>query len=348
MRILYGSNPIGLGHAVRDSIVLSGLRDRGIQADFVSGKTAARFIKDLGFVAHAYYEAPLFKVKEGHVQDTFPWMLEYLRFHRKAKEILRESFDWEAVDLVIADEDFATAAVAFEERIPVVFVTDILEFHFARSPLSRLLEGGLNRQMRRFLRKSELVLFPEKGKDLGNLHYIGPMVRAFSGPREEVRRRCGFRRPTILVTAGGTDLGLFLLKKAVEVFEHLKLPDTDLVIALGPSIHDVPWENHRLLGYVPNLHDYVLAADLVIAQAGKSSTDEALAAGTPLIAIPLEGHSEQEENARGLGYSFQDLDRLPELISSRLGKRNPPVAPEGNARFFEILEPLLGRLPGKG
>jgi UDP-N-acetylglucosamine--N-acetylmuramyl-(pentapeptide) pyrophosphoryl-undecaprenol N-acetylglucosamine transferase len=69
----------------------------------------------------------------------------------------------------------------------------------------------------------------------------------------------------------------------------------------------------------------IYASDLVISLAGRSTIDEILASGTPYIIVPVKGHFEQEENARGLGFSFEDLERLEDLISDKLeeGRKNP-------------------------
>jgi UDP-N-acetylglucosamine:LPS N-acetylglucosamine transferase len=74
---------------------------------------------------------------------------------------------------------------------------------------------------------------------------------------------------------------------------------------------------------VRDLQNLVAAADLAASQAGKSTADEAFSPGTPIIAIPLNSHFEQEENAKALGFAQDDFKRLGSLIEGRFGKRSP-------------------------
>ena len=96
-------------------------------------------------------------------------------------------------------------------------------------------------------------------------------------------------------------------------------------------------------GFVPNLQDYVLAADLVITLAGKGTMIEALAAGTPVIAIPPDGHPEAERNLRafGLRYSYKDAFRLGELIPEMLSVVRPPGLDFGPAKAVDEIETFL-------
>jgi hypothetical protein len=59
--------------------------------------------------------------------------------------------------------------------------------------------------------------------------------------------------------------------------------------------------------------------------------NEALAAGTPVIAIPPNGHVEAERNAAALGYRYADVARLRELIPEQLSRGRLPPRPTGNA-----------------
>src|SRR5207245_3364684 len=92
-----------------------------------------------------------------------------------------------------------------------------------------------------------------------------------------------------------------------------------MVVVSGPKLKADPGSGVYTYGFLPNLQDYVLAADLVITTAGKGTVNEALAAGTPVIAIPPKGHAEAERNAGALGYRYEELNRLKELISYELG-----------------------------
>src|SRR2546428_695890 len=87
----------------------------------------------------------------------------------------------------------------------------------------------------------------------------------------------------------------------------------------------------------------VRTADLVITTAGKGTVNEALAAGTPVIAIPPKGHAEAERNAAVLGYRFEDIHRLRELIPQKLALGRLPPKPMGNDQAVEFLMDFLER-----
>ena len=69
-----------------------------------------------------------------------------------------------------------------------------------------------------------------------------------------------------------------------------------------------------------NLHEIIFAADLVISLAGKSTIDESVVYGTPGIFIPIKNHFEQEDNAKDMGFNFEDIFNLENLIEERINK----------------------------
>ena len=69
-----------------------------------------------------------------------------------------------------------------------------------------------------------------------------------------------------------------------------------------------------------NLHEIIFAADLVISLAGKSTIDESVVYGTPGIFIPIKNHFEQEDNAKDMGFNFEDVFNLENLIEERINK----------------------------
>src|SRR5437899_1381693 len=176
---------------------------------------------------------------------------------------------------------------------------------------------------------------------------IGSIVRDFSAPGDALREDLFFRKKTILVTAGGTALGEFLIREAVRASSALKLDDVSMVVVSGPKLKVEPAPGVYTYGFLPNLQDYVLAADLVITTAGKSTVNEARAAGTPVIAIPPKGHAEAERNAAALGYRYEDVRRLKELIPQSLALGRLPPDPPGNAEAIGFLVEFLERVANR-
>jgi len=154
-----------------------------------------------------------------------------------------------------------------------------------------------------------------------------------------LRRRFSFNKKTIVVSIGGTSAGQFLIEAVIKVFNKLKL-DVELVIVSGPSLK-IPDDKIRNFGFVNNLHEIIYAADLIISLAGKSTIGESKSYGTPGIFIPIKDHFEQEENAKELGFSFEDLFRLETLIPDKLNEKRNPVMSDGAQKAANLINTLL-------
>ena len=189
------------------------------------------------------------------------------------------------------------------------------------------------------VKKCDTVIFPEYGDDKDNIKRVGPIVRETKYTREELRKKFSFRKNTILISIGGTDAGLFLIEKTLQVLSKIN-QDIEIVLVSGPAINK-KFENVRNLGFVDNLHEIIFAADMIISLAGKSTIDEANAYGTPAIFIPIKGHFEQEDNAKEQGFEFEDINRLEELIIEKLEQKRNQVNTNGAKIASEIIQKLM-------
>jgi len=121
--------------------------------------------------------------------------------------------------------------------------------------------------------------------------------------------------------------------------------DLDLLVALGPSLAKLESNNspYRNIGFVSNLHEYIYASDLVLSLAGRSTIDESRVYGTPGIFIPIKNHFEQEENARRLGYKYEDISRLETLIIEKIqtGRSSKNVANNGAKTAAKIIMEMV-------
>ena len=108
-------------------------------------------------------------------------------------------------------------------------------------------------------------------------------------------------------------------KSILEASIEFKIDENlDLILVAGPKIKDEFDNEIRNLGFVQNLHEVIFAADLVISLAGKSTIDESIIYGTPGIFIPIKDHFEQEDNAKEMGFDFNNIFNLEELIKKSL------------------------------
>ncbi len=334
--LVFFTSPIGLGHATRDVAISQHLNN--VSKKFISGSGAYKLFLEYGCDAVDLYTPPPFRIENGKLQSPLKWLFSYLSYYRECKKISSRTIEKEEPRLVVSDEDFASLVMAQKQKISTVLVTDILETGFATG-IGSAIEKMMNRGMKNIIEKCDLVLVPENGQNSGNIVRTGPIVRDVTESREHLRKKYSFDKKTVVVSTGGTDLGKFLIEETIQVFKKTGI-DAELVIVSGPTLQmdQTPYRN---LGFVPKMHEVIFASDLIISLAGKSTMDESRHFGTPGIFIPIKGHFEQEENAREVGYSSEDIFRLEELIVTKIDKKREPQPFEGAKIAAEMIKKFL-------
>ncbi|MDH3825709.1 MAG: UDP-glucuronosyltransferase [Nitrosopumilus sp.] len=329
------SSPIGLGHVTRDIAVVDCFEN--ISTKFVTGGPAVKILKNLDYKVEDVYSPPQFIVDGGSLKNPAKWLWRYYQYYKDCKKISKKFIEADSPKLIVSDEDFASLAIAQDKKIPTILITDILETRFTRG-FASLIEKKMNKSMQEIMKNCDAVILPEDGPDEDNIRRIGPVVRQTMYSREELRKKFSFDKKTVLVAIGGTDAGMFLIEKVLEIFP--KIIDCEVVLVSGPSI-DKKFEKIRNLGFVTNLHEVIYASDVLVSLAGKSTIDEAKEYGTPAIFIPINGHFEQEDNAKAEGFVFDDIDRLETLILEKLGEKRNPIKKNGAQMAANIIKTLL-------
>jgi UDP-N-acetylglucosamine--N-acetylmuramyl-(pentapeptide) pyrophosphoryl-undecaprenol N-acetylglucosamine transferase len=326
------SSPIGLGHVTRDIAIVNCFED--ISTKFISGDGAAKILENLEFKVENVYKPPQFIVENGSLKNSAKWLWNYYQYYKNCKKISQKIIESDNPNLVVSDEDFASLTVAQNKKIPTVLITDILETKFTKG-FTSLIEKKMNKSMQKIMKNCDIVIFPEDGDDKDNIKRVGPIVRQTKHSREDLREKFFFNKKTIVVAIGGTDAGVFLIEKVLEIFP--KLTGYEIVIVSGPSLNK-KYENVRNLGFVNNLHEVIYAADVLISLAGKSTIDEAREYGTPSIFIPIKGHFEQEDNAKDEGFVYEDIYQLEKRILEKIEEKRNPLKSNGAQRAADIIK----------
>jgi len=334
--LTFFSSPIGLGHATRDVAVAQHLDNVNIK--FVSGEGGPKMFSDNGFEAQNLYKPPIFDIQNGALKNPLMWLFRYYSYYKECKGISSNIIEKEKPKLIVSDEDFASLTVAQEKKLKTILITDILETSFARG-IGSFIEKKMNRSMKEIMKKCDVIILPENGSDENNIVRVGPIVRKTPHSREELRKKFSFDKKMIVVSIGGTNAGQFLIEKTIESFKKLNL-DANMLVVSGPSLK-ISDQNIQNLGFVNNLHEIIYAADLIISLAGKSTIDEATSYGTPGIFIPIKGHFEQEQNAKEVGFSFEDLYRLESLIPTKINEKRNPKMFDGAQKAANIIKKFL-------
>ena len=326
--VLFFVSPIGLGHATRDIAICEELKSlTRAQISIITGSPAYDIFLNYGYSVENVYNPEQFDIDSlMRLRSPLKWLFKYFMYYRKCKQIAASFVDKTIDDLIVSDEDFASIAIGEKNNRERILITDLLETHFVKGMYAAI-ESRMNKSMQNMLRKCNRVIIPDFGEDVDNISYVGPIVRKLStSDRNYLRKKLGIEKKTILISIGGTSSGRHLIEKASSAYKKLTTEmDLDLLVAMGPSLSKVENNDsrYRNIGFVDNLHEYVYASDLVVSLAGRSTIDESRVYGTPGIFIPIKDHFEQEQNARKLGYSYEDISRLESLMRETIEKDRP-------------------------
>ena len=338
--ILFFSSPIGLGHATRDLAIINQLQIESCKV--FSGSSAIEFFHKNKIEAQDVYSPPKFDVIDGKLEKSLKWLWSYYKYYKTCKKISSKIISDEKPKLIISDEDFASVAIAQKRKIPNIIITDILETKFTTG-FGGMIEKKMNKTMQIMLDRANKVIIPELGKNQNNIIRTGPIVRKIEKNRDEIRKALNFEKKIIVLSVGGTDAGIFLIKQTIEAVKKIQ-SDLDLILVSGPKITEKFSESIKNLGFVKNLHEIIFASDLVISLAGKSTIDESIVYGTPGIFIPIKDHFEQEDNAKEMGFNFEDVFNLENLIKEKLNKNRNEQQQNGvDLAGMEISKILLNK-----
>jgi UDP-N-acetylglucosamine--N-acetylmuramyl-(pentapeptide) pyrophosphoryl-undecaprenol N-acetylglucosamine transferase len=345
--VLFFASPIGLGHATRDIAICEELKSLSREKiSVITGSPAYDIFVNYGYSAENVYNPVQFDIDSSmQLHSRLKWLFDYFMYYRRCKQIASGFVD-RRDDLIVSDEDFASIAIGEKKDRKRVLITDLLETHFV-SGMFAALESRMNKSMQNMLAKCNRVIIPDFGEDVDNISYVGPIVRKSSiSDRDQLRKKLGIEKRTILISIGGTSAGRHIIEKALIAYNKLRSEmDLDLLVATGPSVSK--FENnqtdYRNIGFVDNLHEFIYASDLVVSLAGRSTIDESRVYGTPGIFIPIKDHFEQEQNASRVGYSYEDISRLETLMRETIekGRSNNPKMQNGAQIAAKIIMKMI-------
>ena len=340
--ILYGVSPIGFGHASRSVAIGLKMREMSLEPEFATGGPAVKFLESYGFKVHDVVTEPNPTESDGEMKMATLWYLRYWFGYRSTSRKMTELIARLSPKLVVGDEEFSSVSLAIRLGIEHAMISDELQLGFAKSALARRIEARVSTWYANLQRRVSNLLVPSFGTDCGNIHYMTPVTREVTESREAARANQGLplQSSLVLLSSSGSGMKPFLLQRSLEAFRKACTHGEVLAIAGfgGPQTRA---ENVRELGIVRDNQNLIAASDLVISTAGKSTIDESASSGSPIVAIPIKNHVEQERNAAELGFTFDDRDRLEELIPKFLGKRSAPANYTGAQRTADYLATLL-------
>ena len=196
-------------------------------------------------------------------------------------------------------------------------------------------------------------------------HYTFPgYVTGFApvDPRDRpgIRDELGWRpgEPVCLVTAGGSGVGLPLLRRVVAALPEARrrVPGLRMVVVTGPRIDPaaVPVApGLEVYGWVPDLYRLLATSDLTITHGGLTTTMELTANRRPFLYVPLRRHFEQNLHVahrlrrygagRRMDWAASAPDALADAIAAEIGREVDylPVDAGGAARAAARLAEMI-------
>jgi processive 1,2-diacylglycerol beta-glucosyltransferase len=167
---------------------------------------------------------------------------------------------------------------------------------------------------------------------------------AQTASKRRARQRIGLLPDltTLLLMGGG--LGIGPLENALLAMDRLTTRvQTVVVVGKNPSLERRLREvahglRHRVTvaGFVPNVYDYMRAADILVSKPGGLTSSEALVAGLPMIMLrPLPGQEERNTRyleERGVGIRVERSRDLTRVIAGLLAAPHMVERMRRNAR----------------
>jgi pimeloyl-ACP methyl ester carboxylesterase len=189
--------------------------------------------------------------------------------------------------------------------------------------------------------------------------YVTGFDPAEIADRAALRARFGFGdEPVCVVAVGGSGVGTHLLRRAVAAYPPLadRVPGIRMVVVTGPRIDPASLAappGVQVVGWLPDLHTMLAAADVALVQGGLTTTMELTTAGRPFVYVPLRNHFEQNVHVRhrlqqyGAGRCVPWVEASPERLADELAgllgstPSYRPVETDGAARAATLLAELL-------
>jgi uncharacterized protein (TIGR00661 family) len=344
MRILYGVNGEGMGHATRSRVVIEHLLERH-DVRVMASQAAFRYLSErLPRVDEVF--GPSFAMNEGEIQR---WATVVQNVRRATHEVPETVRHWTATidrewrpDVVITDFEPLTALYARTYRVPMLAVDNINmldrcrhdaeiigaereDFLLARAVTRSMVRGAISYLVLTFF-------YPPVAR--GGTLMVPPIVRP------EIEAAEPQRGEHLVVYSGGEPSLIQALKASGIECRVYGMRGGPAEAESDGNLHYRPRSNE---GFVEDLR----TARGVVTGGGFSLLSEAVFLRKPVLAMPLHGQFEQLMNARylereGYGVCAQSVDaQVVGSFVERLDDFERALAgyeQTGNERTLETIE----------
>lgn len=343
MRILYGVNGEGMGHATRSEVVISSLLGSHDVRVVASGAAYRHLSERLPRVAEIF--GPTFAMEEGEIRR---WETVWQNLQLAARELPETIQAWIAKvdewkpEVVISDFEPLAGAYARATRTPMVCVDNISILdrchHDAEivgdQRQDYLLARAVTRSMVPGAVEYVVTTFFEPPIARGGTTLVPPIVRP-----EIVAARSEPGEHLVVYSSGDPEL--------LDALRAAEVPARVYGMRGGPDEIEVDGNLELRPRSNEDFVESLRTARGVVAGGGFSLLSEAVYLGKPVLSVPLRGQFEQTMNARyldRLGYgAFTEqvgadtlagfMERVPELAAALAGYEQ-----DGNKHTLRTIE----------
>jgi uncharacterized protein (TIGR00661 family) len=296
MRILYGVNGEGLGHATRSEVVIDSLLGEHDVRVMASG-AAFRYLQDkCGHVSEIF--GPSFAMDHGEIRR---WASVTHTMEAARRELPGSVRTWMAAvhewrpDVVVTDFEPLSGIYARSSRTPLVCVDNIHMIDRCRHDEEIV---GREREDFRIARAVTRAMVPTAGDYVITTFFRPPLLRGRTVlvppiVRPAIVAAQPVRGDHLLVYSGGSD-------ELIEALRECGLPSRVYGMRDGPEAGTtdgpIAYRPRSVDGFLEDL----VSARGVVTGGGFSLLSEAVYLGKPVLSVPLHGQFEQLMNARYL------------------------------------------------
>jgi len=358
---------LGLGHYSRACALAAALRDGGFAVTLASGGMSPPNSAPQGV---AFVQLPPARAKDELFDELIDEQgaLVTQAWHDKRRDALLSAFDTARPEVVI------TETFPFGRRLLNSELHALIDAAKSR-PNKPLIVASLRdilQRPRKDNRAADMVAYARENYDALLVHGDPTIVRleesfAETKALSAIAHYTGYMYtpPTpsvpadeILISAGGGAAGTKLIETALRAHEHTRSKHRHWTLVTGPLAEGVSSASQELtiVRSLPDFRSRLAGAAVSVSQAGYNTLVDAVAAGTPTLAVPFETDREKEQRlraekfaARGWIKLMHQQDLTPETLAAAIDalaqtKRNPAKLDlNGGAASAAILKQLLQR-----
>jgi len=329
MKILVLVTGIGYGHAIREYTIIKEILKKypGTQVKVITYGTSWPFFKN---------KYPTIKIRGAKLPDY--------EFNYKIRDILKANLFYPIKHIIniikvkkairefrpnLVITDFEPSGIIASRKTNTKFITI---FNFNPNILQQYAkENKINYAIKlqaayvdHYYRLSKKVIIPTlfgPHKNVNHFAYTNPIAR--QSPKEfdekKLMKKLGIKRRPILIAIGGSNFGIDLVEKMINILPQLK---EEFIIFGYPYSKEKISKNITTFTFKPNFLEYLKVCKGIITLAGHNTLSELLVYKKPSLIFPVKNHIEQMLNAYEIKKRGYGIVKSINSLNSDILKKN--------------------------